>query len=59
MYHCCTICKKDFDVIYVYVIFVTNAMKTLTSSLEGMYDQPTPRWIEANVSNYLINRCLQ
>ena len=49
----------DFDVIYVYVIFVTSAMKTITSSLDGMSDQPTPRWIEAKVSHYLINRCLK
>ena len=40
-------------VIYMVVcIFFTSAMKTITSSFEGMSNQPTPRWVEPKVSNY-------
>ena len=59
MYNCCTIYEKDFNVVYVFIIFVTSSMKTITNTFEGMSDQPAPQWIEPKVSNYLINRCLQ
>ena len=34
-------------------------MKTITTTLEGMSDQPVPQWIEAKVSHYLMNRCFE
>ena len=36
MYNCCKIYAKDFHVVYDFVIFVTSAMKTITSTFEGM-----------------------
>ena len=47
--------KNNFDLIYIYVVFVISAMKILTTSLEGKSDQPVPPWIEAKVNHYLIN----
>ena len=34
-------------------------MKTVTTTLEGMSDQPVPLWIEAKVSHYLMFICFE
>ena len=40
-------------VIYMVVcIFFTSAMKTITSSFQGMSNQAAPRWVEPKVRNY-------
>jgi len=41
-------------ILYIEVSFVTNAMKTLKTTLDGKIDQPTSQGIEVKVS-HLIN----
>jgi len=50
---------KMFIYIYMIYFFFTSAMKTITTSFKGMFDQPAPRWVEPKIRNYLINSFLQ
>ncbi|KAL5153023.1 hypothetical protein HKD37_19G052640 [Glycine soja] len=42
--NCCYIYSKNGC--HIYAIFLTSAMKTITSSFEGMSNQGAPRWVE-------------